>query len=93
MAVGEELNGVNIGLVASKSLNGLAGSDIPKLGEGIASTGNESVLVGRVQADAHHIAKVVRKLGNLLTSLDIPLHTSHIAGRGEDASVVDKSTA
>lgn len=38
VAIGEKLDGVNIGLVASECLYGLAGADIPKLSERIAST-------------------------------------------------------
>lgn len=93
MAVGEELDGIDIALVARKGLHGLAGADIPQLGEGVAGAGDEGVLVGGVDADAHDIAQVVRELGDFGTGLDIPLHAGHVAGRGEDAAVVDKSAA
>lgn len=79
VAVREELNGVDVRLVASKCLHGLAGTNIPKLGEGIASTRDEGVLIGWVQADAHDISEMIGKLGNLLTRLDIPLHTRHVS--------------
>lgn len=93
MAVGEELDGVDIGLMASKGLHSLASANIPELGESIASTGDEGVLVGGVEADAHDIAEMVGKLGNLLARLDIPLHAGHVARRRQDAAVVDKSAA
>lgn len=93
VAVWEELDGIDVGLVAGKGLNSLAGADIPELGEGVASTGNEGVLVGWVEADAHDVAQVVGKLGHLLARLNIPLHTSHVTRRGKDAAVVDEAAA
>jgi hypothetical protein len=93
VAIGEELNGVNVGLVAGKGLDGLACSDIPELGERVAGTGDEGVLVCGVQADAHNVAEMVGKLVDLLARLDIPLHAGHVAGRGQDAPVVDEAAA
>lgn len=48
VSVGEELDGVDVGLVAGKGLDGLAGADVPELGESIAGTRNEGVLVCRI---------------------------------------------
>lgn len=79
--------------MTSKSLDSLSGTDIPELGESIASTRDEGVLVGRVQANAHDIAKVVGELGDPLASLDIPANTGHVTRRGEDTAVVDEATA
>lgn len=93
VTIGEELNGVDVGLVTSKSLHSLAGTDIPQLGESVAGTGNENVLVGRVDADRHHITQVVGKLGDLGSGLDIPQHTGHVAGGGDDAAVIDEAAA
>lgn len=93
VAVGEELDGVDVGLVAGKSLDGLAGADIPELGESVAGTGDEGVLVGRVEADAHDVAEVVGKLGDALAGLNVPLDTGHVARGGEDGAVVDEATA
>lgn len=93
VAVGEELNGVDVGLVAGKRLDGLAGADIPELGERIAGTRDECVLVGGVEADAHDVAEVVGKLGDALARLNVPLDAGHVAGRGEDAAVVDEAAA
>lgn len=93
MTVGEELDGVDIGLVAGKSLDCLPCSDIPQLGEGITSTRDKGVLVGRVQTDAHDIAEVVGELNHFGTGLNIPLHASHISGGGQDAAVIDKAAA
>lgn len=93
MAIWEELNGINIRLMASERLDGLAGANIPQLREGIASTGDEGVLVGRINADAHDISEVVRELGDFRTCFNIPFHTRHVAGGGKDASIVDESAA
>lgn len=93
VAVGEELNGIDVGLVAGECLDGLSGTDIPQLGESVACTRNEDVLVGRVDADRHHVTQVVGELGNLGSRLDIPQHTRHVAGRSNDAAVVDEATA
>lgn len=93
VAIGEELDGVDVGLVAGKGLDGLAGADVPELGESIASTGDEGVLICGVDANAHDVAEVVGELGDLGASLDVPLHAGHVAGRGEDASVVDEPAA
>lgn len=93
VSVGEELDGVDIGLVAGESLYGLAGTNIPQLGERIAGTGDEDVLVGRVDADRHHITQVVGELGDLGSRLDIPQHTGHVAGGGDDAAVIEEAAA
>lgn len=93
VTIGEKLDGVDIGLVASECLYGLAGANIPKLGERIASTRHKGVLVCGVQTDAHYVAQVVGELNDLCPRLDIPLHACHIAGGGEDAAVVDETAA
>ena len=93
VSVGEELNCVDVGLVTGKCLHGLAGTDIPQLGEGVASTRNEDVLVGRVDADRHHVTQVVGKFGDLGSGLDVPEHTGHITGGGDDTAVIDEATA
>lgn len=93
MAIREELDGVDVGLVSGEGLDSLAGSDIPQLGKSIASTGDEGVLVGRVEADAHDVAEMVGELVNLLARLNIPLHAGHVTGRGQDAAVVDEAAA
>ncbi|KAI6776702.1 hypothetical protein HG530_000647 [Fusarium avenaceum] len=93
VAVREELDSVDIRLVTSKGLDGLSGADIPELGERITSTRDKGVLVGRVEADAHDVAEMVGKLSNLLSCLDIPLHTGHVTRRRQNAAIVDESTA
>lgn len=93
MAVREELDGVDVGLVASKGLDGLASANIPELSKGIASTGDEGILVGRVETDAHDVAKVIGKLCDALASLDIPFDTGHVARRCEDAAIIDETAA
>lgn len=93
MAVGEEVDGVDIGLVTSKGLYGLAGTDIPELSKSIASAGNKGVLVRGVEADAHDVAEMVGKLGNALARLDIPLDAGHISRRRKNATIVDKAAA
>ena len=56
VSVGEELDGIDVGLVAGEGLDGLAGAYVPELGEGVTGAGNEGVLVRRVDADAHDVA-------------------------------------
>lgn len=92
VAVREELDGVDVGLVTSKRLHGLAGADIPQLRESVASTRDKGVLVGGVEADAHDIAEVVGELNDARAGLNVPLHTGHVARRGQDAAVVDEAT-
>lgn len=91
--VGEELNGVDIGFMAGESLDGLAGTDIPKLSKSIASARDEDVLVGRVDADGHDITQVVREFGDLGARFNIPQHTGHVTGGSENAAVVDEAAA
>lgn len=79
MPIGEELDGIDVGLVTCKSLHSLASSNIPKLGESIASARDECVLVCWVKTDAHDIAKVVGEFDLLCSSLDVPFHTGHIS--------------
>lgn len=93
VTVWEELDSVDIGFVASESLNGLSSTDIPKLGKSITGTRNEDVLVSRVDADRHNVTEVIRKFGDLGARLDIPEHASHIAGRGDDATIVNETAA
>lgn len=80
VSVGEKLDGVNIGLVTSKSLYSLASSNVPELGKSIASARDEGVLICRIQADAHDVAKMVGELNLLCAGLDVPLHTGHVSG-------------
>lgn len=93
VAIGEELDRVDVGLVPGECLHGLAGTDIPQLGERIAGAGDEGVLVGRVEADAHDVAQVIGELDHLRPRLDVPLHARHVARRGDDAAVVDEAAA
>lgn len=93
VSVGEELDGVDVGFVSSESLHRLSGTDIPQLGEGIAGARNENVLVCRVDADRHHVAKVISEFSNLRARFDIPQHASHVAGRRDDSAIVDEPTA
>lgn len=78
MAIREELNRIDIGFVSGKGLDGLASSNIPELRKRIAGTRDEGVLVGGIDADAHDVAQMVGKLGDLGSRLDIPLHARHI---------------
>lgn len=93
VSVGEELDGVDVRVVSSEGLNALLLSNIPELGESIASTGNELIVVERVDAQAHNVAEVVGKFLQLLAGLNIPEHTGHVTRRCQDATVVDEATA
>lgn len=72
VAIGEELNGVDIGVVSSKGLTALLLPNVPKLGECVAGARNKLVVIQWVYAQAHHISKVIRKLCDLLASLNVP---------------------
>lgn len=78
MAIWKELNRVDIRFVSRKGLNGLASSNIPELRKRITSTRDEGVLVGWIDANAHDVAQMIGELGDLSSSLDIPLHACHI---------------
>lgn len=79
VAIREELDGVDVGLMAGEGLDGLASPDIPQFRERVTSSGDEGVLVGGVQADAHHVAEMIGELHDFGARLDIPLHASHVA--------------
>lgn len=72
IAVGEELDGVDIRLVTRKCLHRLPGADIPQLRKRVAGARDEDVLIGRVDADGHDITQVVGELRHLRPSLNIP---------------------
>lgn len=93
MSIGEELDSIDIGLMSGEGLHGFSGSDIPQLGESIAGTGDEGVLVRWIYADAHDVSQVVRELRYLGACLQIPFHTGHIARGRQDGAVIDESTA
>ena len=93
VAVREELDGVDVRLVAGEGLDSLAGADVPQLGKGVAGAGNEDVLVRRVDADAHDVAEVVGELGHARARVDVPEHAGHVARRRQDAAVVDETAA
>lgn len=93
IAVGEKLDGVDVGIVSSKGLDALLLADIPELSKGIASTGDELIGVQRVYAQAHDIAQMVCKLVDLGTRLEIPKHARHVTRGRENLSVADESTA
>lgn len=79
--------------MASKGLDSLAGTDIPELSKSITGARDEDVLVGRVDADGHDITQMVGEFSDLGTGFNIPEHTGHVSGRGEDATVVDEAAA
>ena len=79
--------------MAGKGLNSLARSNVPKLGKSITSTGDEDVLVGRVDADRHHVAEVIRKFRDLGAGLNIPQHTGHVSRGSDDAAIIDEAAA
>ncbi len=91
ISIWEELDSIDVRFVASEGLNGLAGANIPEFGEGIAGAGDENVLIGRIDANAHDISEVVGEFSDLGPSLDIPEHASHIARRGQNAAVIDEA--
>jgi len=63
-SVGEELNGIDVRVVSSKCLSTFTGSDIPKFGCGITSSGNKNVLVDWVDGNTHNVSIVVREFSD-----------------------------
>lgn len=93
IAVGEVLDGVDVRVMCCESLDALLLADIPELGEGVAGTGHELVVVERVDGQTHDIAEVVGKLVDFRARLKIPQNASHISRGGKDAPVADEPTA
>jgi hypothetical protein len=93
IAVREELDGIDVGVVRSKCLTALLLANVPQFCKGIARSRDELVVIKWIYAQAHDITKMVCELGDLLASLNIPQHTGHVARRGEDAPVIDEPAA
>jgi len=70
--VGKKLYCVNIGLMSLEGLCALSSTKIPQPCGRIASSGNESVLIGRIDGNAHNISIVVAKFSNLRAGLNVP---------------------
>jgi len=94
LGVGEELHGVNVGVVATEGLHALALTDVPQLGCGVASTRHEDVRI-RVLGNghAHDIAVVVVEVGDLVSSLNVPQDAGHITGRSDNLAVSEEAAA
>ena len=93
VAVREELDGVDVGVVGGKCLDTLLLTDVPQLSESIASTRDELVVVERVYAQAHDIAQVVCEFVHLGAGFQVPEHTGHVARGCEDALIADEAAA
>lgn len=65
VAVGEELNGIDIRVVCGERLDALLLADIPKLGKSVTGTRHELVVIERVDAQAHDVSEMVGKLVHL----------------------------
>ena len=78
ITIGEELDGVDIGVVSSERLTALLLPNIPQLRKCVTSARHELIVVERIDAQAHDIAQVIGEFGDLLASLDIPKHTGHV---------------
>ena len=61
-AVAEEVDGVDIGLVAGEGAAHFRVPRVPDLGKRIAATGDEDVVLERRAADPHHVTVVVLEL-------------------------------
>jgi len=88
----EEGNGIDVCLVASEGLDGLSGSHVPQFRELVASPGDEGVLVGR-EGYAHHVTGVIEELLHLRTRLRVPKNAGVVPRSGDDAFVVNETTA
>lgn len=93
LAVREEVDAVDIALVARERLHGLAYSDVPDLRGRVARTRHEGIRVGRAQRNRHDVSRVVLELGDSDALLNVPQHTRHVSTRGHDLPVVDEPTA
>ena len=80
VAVGEELDGVDVGVVRCERLAAFLLSDVPQLGEGVAGSRHELVVIQRVYAQAHDVSKVICEFGDLLAGFNVPQHAGHVAG-------------
>lgn len=72
ITIGEELNGVDVRVVGGEGLHALLLANIPQLGERIAGAGDELVVVERVDAQAHDIAKMIGEFVYLGSRFQIP---------------------
>ena len=79
IAVREELNGVNVRIMCSKSLDTFLLSNIPELCKRITGARHELIGIKRVYAQTHNISKMVGKFVYLGSCLKIPEDASHVA--------------
>lgn len=93
LAIGEEGDGVDVGLMSDVGLDGLAGPDVPNLGGGVHAASNEDILVFGVEGEAHYISRVAGVGRQDLSGANIPQDTGGVTRRREDASFVDKAAA
>lgn len=93
VAIREELNGVDVGVVSCKRLDTFLLANIPELGKRIAGTRHKLIVVKRVDAQAHDIAQMVCKFVDLGTGFQVPENTSHVTRRGKNTSVADETAA
>ena len=93
LAVGEEGDGVDIGLVPDVGLDGLAGSDVPDLGGGIHAAGDKYILVVGVEGEAHYVPLVAGVGRQDLAGANIPQDTGGVTRRREDSCFVYKPAA
>ena len=93
VAVGEELDGIDIRVVRRERLYTLLLPNVPKLGKGITGAGDELVVVERIDTQAHHITKMVCEFMNSCAGFDVPKNAGHITGGSENSTVVDEATA
>lgn len=92
VAVGEEGDGVDVGLVAVERVGALAGADVPDLGRAVARAGHEQLL-RVVDRDAHHITAVVGEVHLGLAALDVPEDAGGVSGRRDDGALVKEAAA
>jgi len=93
IAIGEELNGVDIRFVAVEGLDTrLVDTMIPQLGGGITRTRHKLTL-GVHHGNAHDITGVIGEdaLGSL--GFNVPQYTSGVARGGDDLGITDETAA
>jgi len=91
-AIGHHLNGVDITLMASEGLRGFPRPNVPVLGVRVDGARDECV-IGREEAERHHVTVMASEFSHLDTALDVPKHASSVTRGRDNLFVVNEATA
>lgn len=92
VAVGEERDGVYVGLVTREGLLAGAFANVPQLGGGVAGGGHEGVHV-RGEGQRHDVARVASERSALLAGFNVPESAGHVSRAGHYLAVVQEAAA